>query len=720
VNLAPASTPPRAARRTSCLGTFLLVLGLWSVSVVALAAYLITRSAIVRQVRFAWWAVFLAAAALLAVEVAVFEATGNGLADLLRLHVHPWWLLLHGYGIGSPLTWPLTIVACQAPLGIPTGAMVGSVSVARGERLAAGAEWSAYSQRQALVAEVHGVRRVARATRRHHEPTNPARTPALGIAYPGGDLYPWLRQRGRSTEVVIPAREQRLAMAVLGIPGSGKTVTLLRRVWIAARVGMRVVFVDCKGTDPALAWQVTCAYRLANPGAIVGFWPTQPLDCWRGDGMAIANRLLAVEDWASEGGGLYYRRMATLALQLACTAPSGPPRNSGQFLRRLDHKKLQQLWRGDQTAQADLEQLATDPQVLAGVRGRYSAFFRSLAGSADGRWGLEDVDLAVLTIPTIASRTDADAAVRLVLEDLGHFATNRKARVGDDVLLILDEFSAVQGGTDQAIHLAERLRDVGVPVIFGAQSPEGLGDERQQWRLLHTIGGGLVLHQLADPDLLVGLAGTVRTPEQAWQLDARGPAGQARVHMADRPRVDPNQVRQLHPGEAFLIQGGRAVKLSVLQAPVPAQVQEEASALRAAAMSAAEPVYVAEGIVGAAPQVELWQPPQPALDQPGQAPLLALGAPSDDDQTSEPAQVPALPATPRPRILLALRRAVAARDQATIAAVIQTGRCEQPDWDPTDELQRLRAVRRWRRWRRRPSFPRWLARVAHLRRVRHG
>ena len=130
-------------------------------------------------------------------------------------------------------------------------------------------------------------------------PPTPARTPALGIAYPGGDLYPWLRKRGRITEVVIPEREQRLAMAVLGIPGSGKTVTLLRRVWIAARAGMRVVFVDCKGTDPGLAWQVTCAYRLANPGAIVGYWPTQPLDCWRGDGMAIANRLLAVEDWAS-------------------------------------------------------------------------------------------------------------------------------------------------------------------------------------------------------------------------------------------------------------------------------------------------------------------------------------------------------------------------------------------------------------------------------------
>jgi hypothetical protein len=36
--------------------------------------------------------------------------------------------------------------------------------------------------------------------------------------------------------------------------------------------------------------------------------------------------------------------------------------------------------------------------------------------------------------------------------------------------------------------------------------------------------------------------------------------------MADRPRVDPNQVRQLYPGAAFVIQAGRSVKLSVLQA----------------------------------------------------------------------------------------------------------------------------------------------------------
>ena len=82
--------------------------------------------------------------------------------------------------------------------------------------------------------------------------------------------------------------------------------------------------------------------------------------------------------------------------------------------------------------------------------------------------------------------------------------------------------------------------------------------------------------------------------------------------------------------------------------------------------------------------------------------------------------MPALPATPRPRILLALRRAVAQHDQATIAAIVQAARRDAPGWDPTAELQRRRALDRWRRWRRRPGFLRFLVRVVHLRGVRGG
>jgi hypothetical protein len=149
-------------------------------------------------------------------------------------------------------------------------------------------------------------------------------------------------------------------------------------------------------------------------------------------------------------------------------------------------------------------------------------------------------------------------------------------------------------------------------------------------------------------------------------------------------------------------------------------VQEEASALRAAAMSAAEPVYISEGIEGAPPQVELWRTSRQLLDHPDQpAPLPALEASSEDGQATEQA-APALPATPRARILLALRQAIADRDQATIAAVVQVGRRDAPGWDPTAELAHRRAVGRWRHWRRQPAFLRFLVRVAHLGRARHG
>jgi hypothetical protein len=101
-------------------------------------------------------------------------------------------------------------------------------------------------------------------------------------------------------------------------------------------------------------------------------------------------------------------------------------------------------------------------------------------------------------------------------------------------------------------------------------------------------------------------------------------------------------------------------------------------------------------------------------------PIPALEAPQEATATAEQAGAPALPALPRQRILLALRQAIAHHGQALVAAIIHAGQREEPDWDPTTELDRFHAVGRWRRWRRRPSFPRWFARVAHLGRVRHG
>jgi hypothetical protein len=181
---------------------------------------------------------------------------------------------------------------------------------------------------------------------------------------------------------------------------------------------------------------------------------------------------------------------------------------------------------------------------LPGAHLRYADFFAALAGAFDrGSWSYEDVDLAILTVPTLLSKAEADAAMRVVLEDYGHYATGRKPRQGEDALLVLDEFSALASGVDSAINLAERVRDIGVQVVVAAQSVEGLGDHRQAPRLLASCAGGIVVHQCPDPERLLALAGQERVLEHNWELDFYGPRGLAKGAdggpAKDRPRGRP-------------------------------------------------------------------------------------------------------------------------------------------------------------------------------------
>jgi Mrp family chromosome partitioning ATPase len=86
--------------------------------------------------------------------------------------------------------------------------------------------------------------------------------PALGIDL-DGDLPSWIQGR----YVVPPAHLRGKAMAVVGAPGAGKTVTLTRLAYVAGRMGRKVCFADYKGTDPALVPALVAAYRLGNPAA---------------------------------------------------------------------------------------------------------------------------------------------------------------------------------------------------------------------------------------------------------------------------------------------------------------------------------------------------------------------------------------------------------------------------------------------------------------------
>jgi hypothetical protein len=88
------------------------------------------------------------------------------------------------------------------------------------------------------------------------------------------------------------------------------------------------------------------------------------------------------------------------------------------------------------------------------------------------------------------------------------------------------------------------------------------------------------VHQCPDPERLLALAGQERVLEHNWELDFYGPRGLAKARMGERPRIDPEQVRQAQPGEAWVIQAGQSIHLRVLPPPaVASEPVEPAAAL---------------------------------------------------------------------------------------------------------------------------------------------
>jgi hypothetical protein len=497
----------------------------------------------------------------------------------------------------------------------------------------------------------------------------------------------------------------------------GKTVTLLRLVYLAAKQGRQVIFLDCKGTDPSLPEWVIAAYRAANPHARVKRWPHEPFDLWRGTPPEITNKLLGTQQFATQGGGIWYGDLAARATQLAVEAPEGPPRNSVEFLGRLHTPTLRKLWeQADDPNEAEAALLdieAFSPEELRGVRLKFATFFHSLRSRLDGTWAWEDADLAICTIPAMAKR-DADAVVRALIEDLRYYLLDpaRKPREGKDVTAIVDEFSAVHGATEQTIDLAERARDVGGQCVVASQTAQGLGSPEQRAQLLGACTGGVFLFRTPDPEPFLAHAGTVRVPEFAWQVDQWGPIGQAKTFMADRPLVDPNLVRQAPPLVGWVLQAGRAACFRVLFAPSkadaelppPAVAAEVAVHQPAEAEEAARRLYnvhladfeeaVSEPVVPLIPSEPGEQPELPAPDQP---------EPVEADAR------PLLPADPGYRLRLALAAAVHEGDLAHATELVQLGRHHAPGWDADAELRRLQHARL-------SAVLRWL--LDHPRRVR--
>jgi hypothetical protein len=285
-----------------------------------------------------------------------------------------------------------------------------------------------------------------------------------------------------------------------------------------------------------------------------------------------------------------------------------------------------------------------------------------------------------------------------LLEDFAHYATLRKPRRGEDATLVFDEFSAIAGGREAAIQLVERVRDAGCALYLSAQSADGLGDERQQARLVGACSGGLLLHAMPDPESLLKAAGVVKVVEQTWRLDSQGPTGNSSVRIGERPRIEVTAVQQAREGQAWYIARGRFEHLMVARTTISDGWRTRAHAIVALARS----WRPQEVLPGARTWRDAEQPAQGALA--GLRAHLAIEPPPDPDVSGTHSGSPTPPLPSGSRLRLAVAAAARDGDQDATDAVVREGTRQGLD---TAELVAVAEqhwpkprlpVRAWRHW----------------------
>jgi hypothetical protein len=645
----PTGGPPAAGQLT--MGVALALFLLSPVTLLAWAA----GQAVLRVTGIRWSKLALASLAAIAAVIAVEGGPGPALAQHFSGCVG--WLRQIGaaqldYPTPGAFLWP------QLPLAIPVGLLAAALNLA-GRRQAIDPAEVKRTQRDAQRRMDTAVRRAVNVRDDHFGPV------ALGVQV-DGDLG-WADKHGL---VVVPRPMQSRSRLIVGTSGTGKTTDIEREAFRAARDGRKFFLIDGKGTDPGFVERALAGYLWGNPHARFALWPELPMDGWRGNPAALHNRLMAMLGWSEP----YYKDVASLLLRLALNAPGedGRVRSSQQLMVRMDPELLVRLYEHDPDRRREAESLVGRDQARAvkGAIGRFANFFAACSGgfdAGDAGWSFENVDFAYFRAPYLAGREDADACMRLLLEDFAHYATLRKPRKGEDATLVFDEFSAIAGGREAAIQLVERVRDAGCALYLSAQSADGLGDERQQARLVGACSGGLLIHAMPDPESLLHAAGVVKVVEQTWRLDTAGPTGNSSARIGERPRIEPGAVQQAREGEAWYIARGRYEHLMVARTRISDGYRARAHAIVALARS----WRPQEVLPGARTWTEAQAAVQGALA--GLQQHLAIEPPTDPDRSGTHSEPPTVPLPGGSRLRLAVAATARDGDQDATAAIVREG-----------------------------------------------
>ena len=404
----------------------------------------------------------------------------------------------------------------------------------------------------------------ARRRRPSPHPGLPANAPVPLLAEADGERGFVIAQR-ISGERALPVlgrmvllSQERLCrhLLVCGATGSGKTETLLRLAWTIAKASDAPVwYLDGKGDSETAERFVAL---MGDAGRETRVFPNQPFAGWRGEPHQIHSRLMAIIDYASEGPAAWYRDLAKTTLRLVCEHPEGPPRSSAAVLARMDHALLT-------AAHPTSSALAAlTPGQVAQVRLRYEAFFGQVRGQLDGNWAWEDTTAGYVLLDSLTLSEEVGGLARFLFEDFMHYIATRKDR-DEFCVLIVDEFSSLAQSASMAARV-EKARGFLASLVLAPQVVEGMGGEAESARILGSVDT-VIAHRVNTPDQIVALAGTRQIPKLSTRIAEDGVTRDRSFHTEHELKIDPNKVRGLDAGMAYLINHGLAMKIQILRAP---------------------------------------------------------------------------------------------------------------------------------------------------------
>ncbi|QIS13650.1 type IV secretion system DNA-binding domain-containing protein [Nocardia arthritidis] len=408
--------------------------------------------------------------------------------------------------------------------------------------------------------------------------------------------------------MVIPHKQAKRHVAVIGATGSGKTEAIKRyaagmldyewRAWqrwceVPAMRGKHrrplIVLISCKGgrddRDLGIEWRANLIRQGIAPQRIAMVMPGadqlrlfETLNA-REQRAVLADLLNAGEATTSEGQ--HFDEMRRRIVSLVVDAPAGPPRSHEEFLDRLDADVLIDLWGGapDVKRMVTAMQEEKVPQIDDVLIKAHNLF--DLLTDHNGRFvfdggkDLDELDALFVTVPGLdkdAARAQVAAILRMVMLRAGRTAKDKRRTV----TLIIDELSALttSKGAIGLIDVCERGRSQGVAMLIAAQSQEGLAPDAWSLnRLLKSCAGGVLIGYSENAGDLCKHLGSRRAMLPSRHLikgQRHGDEGQ--VQVGEAWLVDPDILRDLDTGEfvyarARRAQWGRVIPVTTADLP---------------------------------------------------------------------------------------------------------------------------------------------------------